>query len=309
MRLTYRFDWNRHKKVKFPGKKGHSAGSAVALRPWPGFTAFRRTVKIGGACAVLIFLAGCLATGVQPPAKRPNPPPPVHLHAEEVIETATGRAIGMDQLAANLSRVAVVYVGEEHTSVQDHGVQLEILRRLSRSGRCVELAMEMFPANSQPVLDRYIHGQMSERHFLREVKWNEVWGFPYSLYKGLIDWQKQNHMPVIGLNAPYPVVRKIARHGLGSLTPVERSQVARVFHMDNPEDGNDSCAVLYWEPHFLVILGNYAYLSIDSSIPRMSRLNGLYLPSQPRVMGPEETLCSDIRVLFAILPVPLVYGP
>ena len=75
------------------------------------------------------------------------------------------------------------------------------------------------------------------------------------------------------------------------------------------EDGNDSCAVLYWEPHFLVILGNYAYLSIDSSIPRMSRLNGLYLPSQPRVMGPEETLCSDIRVLFAILPVPLVYGP
>ncbi|MDA8307921.1 MAG: ChaN family lipoprotein [Deltaproteobacteria bacterium] len=176
-------------------------------------------------------LAGCPAAGVSPSSQRPDTPSA--LHTGEVIETATGRVIGMDQLAAKLSEVSVVYVGETHTRGEDHKVQLEILRKLSHGGRCVQLAMEMFPANAQRVLDRYIEGGISERDFLREVKWNEVWGFPYSLYKDLIDWQKQRRMPVIGLNAPHPLVRKIARHGLGSLTPDERSQVARVFHLDD----------------------------------------------------------------------------
>ena len=41
-------------------------------------------------------------------------------------------------------------------------------------------------------------------------------------------------MPVLGLNAPIKVVRKIGHNGLGSLTPGERSQVAREFHLDDP---------------------------------------------------------------------------
>jgi uncharacterized iron-regulated protein len=142
----------------------------------------------------------------------------------------------MDRLAAELSRVDVVYIGETHTSVRDHKVQLEILQDLSRGGRCVQLGMEMFPANAQPVLDRYLDGRLSERDFLREVNWDAVWGFPYPLYKGLIDWQKQRHMPVIGLNAPYPVVKMIARHGLSSLSCAQRAQVARVFHLNDPAD-------------------------------------------------------------------------
>ena len=40
-------------------------------------------------------------------------------------------------------------------------------------------------------------------------------------------------MPVLGLNAPNKVVRKIGRNGLGSLTPDERSRVARDFHLDD----------------------------------------------------------------------------
>lgn len=188
----------------------------------------------GAACAVLFALAGCSAAGGLPPSPRPTFPLP--LRAGEIIETATGRIIDWNQLAARLSKVAIVYVGETHTSVEDHRVQLEILKRLSRGGGCVRLGMEMVPAEAQPVLDRYIAGEMSEREFLKEVRWDEVWGFPYSLYKGLIDWQKRRRMPVAGLNAPNSIVRKIARHGLGSLTTAQRSRVARVFHLDDPAD-------------------------------------------------------------------------
>jgi uncharacterized iron-regulated protein len=93
--------------------------------------------------------------------------------------------------------------------------------------------MEMFPVEAQPILDRYIRGEMTEENFLKEVEWEEIWGFPYSLYRDLIDWQKEKHMPVLGINAPNKAVRKIGRKGLGSLTPDERAQVAREFHLDD----------------------------------------------------------------------------
>lgn len=184
-------------------------------------------------CAALLLMAACSTAGglLQPPSA---PPGPAELHVGAVVETATGNVIDMDELIGKLSNASVVYVGEMHTSAEDHKIQLAVLQKLSQGGRCVELAMEMFPATAQPVLDRYVRGEMPQENFLKEVGWEEVWGFPYSLYRDLIDWQKQKRMPIIGLNAPDKVVRKIAHKGLGSLTPDERSQVAREFHLDDP---------------------------------------------------------------------------
>ncbi|MDR3569285.1 MAG: ChaN family lipoprotein [Syntrophobacteraceae bacterium] len=228
---NFQLHWSRHKRARYldrPPCPGF-------LSPGNRFAAACRVLRLGVfACGALFVLAGCCAAEVSLLPQRPDPALP--LHPGEVIETATGRVIGMDRLVEKLSKVAVVYIGETHTNVEDHKVQLEILRKLSRISGCVELAMEMFPANAQPVLDRYIAGKLSERTFLREANWGKVWGFPYSLYKGQIDWQRQRHMPVVGLNAPYPVVKKIARHGLRSLSFAERLQVARVFHLDDPSD-------------------------------------------------------------------------
>ena len=184
-------------------------------------------------CAALLLMAACSTAGglLQPPSARPGP---AELHVGSVVETATGNVIGMEELIGKLSNVSVVYVGEMHTSPEDHKIQLAVLQKLSQGGRCVELAMEMFPATAQPVLDRYVRGKISRENFLKEVRWEEVWGFPYSLYRDLIDWQKQKRMPIICLNAPNKVVKKIAHNGLGSLTPDERSQVALQFHLDDP---------------------------------------------------------------------------
>ncbi|HIJ75679.1 MAG TPA: PDZ domain-containing protein [Deltaproteobacteria bacterium] len=192
--------------------------------------------SIAGLCpiwAALLLMSACSTAGglLPPPSERPGP---AELHVGAVVETATGNVIGMDELIGKLPNVSVVYVGEMHTSAEDHKIQLAILQKLSQGGRCVELAMEMFPVTAQPVLDRYVREEMSQENFLKEVGWEEVWGFPFSLYRDLIDWQKQKRMPIIGLNAPNKVVRKIAHNGLGSLKPDERSQVAREFHLDDP---------------------------------------------------------------------------
>ncbi len=199
----------------------------------PANRARRSIAALCPVCLALFLVAGCSTEGAlpQPPSARPGP---AELRIGAVVETATGSVIDMDELIGKLSNVSVVYVGETHTSAEDHKIQLTLLQKLSQGGRCVELAMEMFPEEAQPVLDRYIQGEMSQENFLKEVGWDEVWGFPYSFYQDLIDWQKQKSMPVIGLNAPNEVVGKIAHNGLGSLTPDERSRVALEFHLDDP---------------------------------------------------------------------------
>ncbi|MHC1725560.1 MAG: ChaN family lipoprotein [Syntrophobacteraceae bacterium] len=127
-------------------------------------------------------------------------------------------------------------MGETHTSVQDHKTQLKILRQLAERWPCIELGMEMFPRAAQPVLDRYIKGEMSEEEFLNESHWEQVWGFPFGLYRGLLDFAKERRIRVAGLNAPQKIVRKIAHNGLASLTLEERMQVAREFHLDDAKN-------------------------------------------------------------------------
>lgn len=191
------------------------------------------TTKLCPVCAVILLLAACTTAGRLTGSSFP-PAKPVELKIGDVIETATGNVIGMDDLVGRLSKVSVVYVGETHTSTEDHRIQLAVLEKLTKEGRCVELGMEMFPANTQIILDRYIRGEMPEQDFLKEVGWDEVWRFPYSLYRDLVNWQKERHSRIVGLNAPNDVVKKIAHNSLDSLTADERSQVAREFHLEDP---------------------------------------------------------------------------
>ncbi|MCE5334550.1 MAG: ChaN family lipoprotein, partial [Desulfobacteraceae bacterium] len=183
----------------------------------------------------LFALAGCAVTGGVARFST-HPAEPGELAIGEVVETETARRLSFDEMMDRLPGASVVYVGETHTSTEDHRAQLEILQRLARSGECVELGMEMFPRTAQPVLDRYVRGEMSEEEFLKEVRWDEVWGFPFQLYRGLVDFARSRRIRIIGLNAPQEVVRRIARVGLSGLEPGERAQIGREFHLDDPEN-------------------------------------------------------------------------
>jgi uncharacterized iron-regulated protein len=153
---------------------------------------------------------------------------------DDIFKTETGRSTSRQALLDELAAVHVVYVGETHTSIEDHRVQLEILRGLQARNPSIVLAMEMFPREVQPVLDRYTGGVISEQEFIEEVNWEKVWGYPFHLYGGLLSFARDNGIRVIGLNAPQEVVRKIARKGLSSLSPEDRSRIARDFHLDDP---------------------------------------------------------------------------
>lgn len=143
-----------------------------------------------------------------------------------IIDTASGRAIGVDALIADLGRVPVVYVGETHTNPAHHEVQLEILKGLyaAHPSRVV-VGMEMFDRTYQPVLDQWVAGKLTWERFLELSHWYANWRYPDRLYRPILEFVRDHHIPLFGLNIPYWIPSNIAVGGIGSLRPEERRQL------------------------------------------------------------------------------------
>lgn len=152
----------------------------------------------------------------------------------DIVDTHSGRPISRDLLFRELSSVQIVYVGETHISTEDHRVQEEIITRLHTGNASLAVGMEMFSRESQPILDRFSSGIITDEVFLQEVNWDEMWGYPFRLYRPILMFAREKRIPILGLNAPREIVRKIAVNGLQSLTLVERERVAQDFHLDDP---------------------------------------------------------------------------
>ncbi|MGF1538593.1 MAG: ChaN family lipoprotein, partial [Elainellaceae cyanobacterium] len=69
--------------------------------------------------------------------------------------------------------VDVVYLGERHDSVQDHAAQLEIVLALYAENPDMAIALEMFQRPFQPVLDRYIAGEISEAELVAQSEYEQ----------------------------------------------------------------------------------------------------------------------------------------
>lgn len=76
----------------------------------------------------------------------------------------------------------VLFLGENHNSVQDHSGQLEVLRSLE--GERVVVAAEMF--TERAALD--LHAWNEQGKSITAELWKREWGHPYELYQELFDW-------------------------------------------------------------------------------------------------------------------------
>lgn len=109
----------------------------------------------------------------------------------------------------------VVIFGEGHTDRVAHEVELKLLKALYRLiGKNLVFTLEMFDRDVQTILDEYMKGLISERHF----RWSaRAWGNYRRDYRPLIEFAKKNKIPVKAANAPRRYVNMVARKGKKSL--------------------------------------------------------------------------------------------
>ena len=127
-----------------------------------------------------------------------------------------------DQLAA----ARVVCVGEEHPNPHHHWVQLEVVRHLAKQWPKFALGMEMFQKPFQGVLDDYASHRIDETALRSRSGWEERWGYDFALYRPIIETAVASHAVLLALNASKELTKKVVHHGLESLAPDERAQLA-----------------------------------------------------------------------------------
>lgn len=148
--------------------------------------------------------------------------------SEPVQATPVLDLAAMQDLEGVIPKLAdkrVVFIGETHDRFDHHLTQLEIIRRLHALHPRLAIGMEAFQQPFQNVLDDYIAGSLSERELLRATEYYTRWRFDYRLYAPILRYAREQQLPVVALNLPAELTRKVGREGLAALTAAEQAQL------------------------------------------------------------------------------------
>jgi uncharacterized iron-regulated protein len=138
---------------------------------------------------------------------------------ERILRVSDGKAVTFAAMIEDLRKAKVIFVGETHDSKRDHEFQLAIIKALRRSGVPPAIGLEMFRADSQGVLDQWVDESLDLEKFLKAYYDN--WGLAWPLYRDIFLYSRENRIPLVGLNVPADITRKVSSEGFSSLTQEE----------------------------------------------------------------------------------------
>ena len=138
------------------------------------------------------------------------------------IDTKTGKAIAPEAFFDGLMREPIVLLGENHDSAEHHRWQLQNLAALHGRGARLVIGFEMFPRRLQPVLDRWVRGELTEKAFLDASEWRRLWGYDPELYLPLFHFARMNGIPMVALNVERALVSRVAAEGWVAVPQAER---------------------------------------------------------------------------------------
>lgn len=206
-------------------------------KPMNDTRTFRPESPICRYAAMLLLpaiLSGC-ATFTSPGPKKP----PVTGHSAAPVTAAPQQrqapelttvldlnaTTNLEGIIPVLADKRVVLVGETHDRYDNHLMQLELIRRLHAVHPRLAIGMEMFQQPFQKILDDYIAGRVDERQLLRETEYYRRWRFDFRLYAPILEYARENQLPVVALNLPAELTSKVGREGIAGLTAAERKEL------------------------------------------------------------------------------------
>jgi len=157
---------------------------------------------------------------------------PLSLEKGDILHVETGRLFTASELLDYVSLFPVVYVGETHDSVDDHEVQLAVLKGLcERFPGQVAVGIEMLPRSAQPELDAYLREDLSEDGLART--WVRHWGHTFRAYRPILRFAREQGVPMLALNADSDV-RQAIRESPPERLPPETARRLPELDMGDP---------------------------------------------------------------------------
>ena len=111
----------------------------------------------------------------------------------------------------------VFLIGEHHDNPHHHFNQLKIISEIhEKAEKPLAIGLEMFETGYQDELDEWIAGNLVLGDFLKIYYAN--WDQPWILYRDIFLYAREHQIPLVGLNIPRHIIRKVAQKGFASLT-------------------------------------------------------------------------------------------
>ncbi|MEZ0543106.1 ChaN family lipoprotein [Fibrella arboris] len=132
--------------------------------------------------------------------------------------TQTGKASSYEKLLKEAAGADVVLFGELHNNPICHWFELQLAKDLATQlGTKLVLGAEMFEADNQQALTRYVSGQTSDKEFAKEAR---LWQNYDTDYRPIVDLARDKKLTFAASNVPRRYASLVARQGLAALDTV-----------------------------------------------------------------------------------------
>lgn len=137
----------------------------------------------------------------------------------KIYDTRSKQIVPIDKIVTDMADADVLFFGEEHNDSAGHYMENKIFSALhAQYADKIVLSMEMFETDGQLVLNEYLAGTIDEARFSRDIR---LWA-NYKDYRPMIEYAKQNKIPVIAANPPRRYVSLVTRRGMRSLDSLSK---------------------------------------------------------------------------------------
>jgi len=181
----------------------------------------------------VLYLTACLVAGCAlrtPPPRLDSLPLSTTRGAElhgKIVALATQQVLEFETFVTAVAAAQVIAFGEEHYHPDIQAFALRLLQALAQQRpQRVVLAMEFLERDMQPALDAYLAGQRDAATLQAEIKATPLF---ITHYFPLVQYAQQARLPVLAMNAPRPLARRVSQEGLQAvlqrLSTAERAQL------------------------------------------------------------------------------------
>lgn len=135
---------------------------------------------------------------------------------------AQARTIAASEVLDDAATADIVMLGETHDRAEIHRWQMHVVAALHARRPNIAVGYEMFQRRQQPVLDRWVTGELSTDAFLLEADWFDVWGFDPEIYLPLFHFCRQHRVRMLAINCYRALVTRVRKEGWDAIPEAER---------------------------------------------------------------------------------------
>lgn len=150
----------------------------------------------------------------------------------------TGKKASYSQMVKAMQGADIVLFGEYHDNPIVHWLQLESTKELFVQRPNMVLGVEMFEADVQPLVDRYVFDSMPEKEF---AKSSRAWPNFKTDYKPLLDFAKDKRLQFVATNIPRKFAGMVFRGGFEALDTLSNTQKSWIAPLPPLYDSTLSC--------------------------------------------------------------------